>query len=200
MLHESCWWIVLILMNNHEKVSLDGWWQDLIKGKATRWTLSPPFKLQTKAKVLTVNDVSTCSSISSLALPDIHPLFAVSSLNPSHPPSIQPINPSTCASPFLSSNLLPFLIPQSSVFLSSTPLCRFLCCFCCIWFLYCDYIHVFYTLQSVVIWWLWCQIISWKTILLELVILHPLTWFPASSTAPWAALGRYGIVAPFGGD
>ena len=28
----------------------------------------------------------------------------------------------------------------------------------------------------------------------------PLTWFPASRTVPGVGLGRYGIVAPFGGD
>lgn len=29
---------------------------------------------------------------------------------------------------------------------------------------------------------------------------RPLTWFPASRTVPGVGLGRYGIVAPFGGD
>lgn len=32
------------------------------------------------------------------------------------------------------------------------------------------------------------------------IILQQLTWFPASSTVPGVGLGRYGIVAPFGGD
>lgn len=42
--------------------------------------------------------------------------------------------------------------------------------------------------------------ISFSDLKSAVIIVQALTWFPASSTVPGVGLGRYGMVAPLGGD